>query len=146
MDDGVPGEAGIVDYAMDLAVAKLSSLLDELLDAVVLEQVSADSESLAALGPDLGRRGFGLDAVNVGHDHLGALIGKQPRAFGADALGGAGDDGDLAREQPLGEVELAGDLVDSFRHGDTRLNSDEEVGEVMDKPEPNLAGLRILNT
>ncbi len=139
MDDGIPSEPGVVHNAVDLAVAKLGGLLDKLFDALVLEQVSADSESLAALGPDLGRRGLGLDAVDVGHDHLGALIGKQPRAFGADALGGAGDDGDLAREQPLGEVELAGDLVDSFRHGDTRLNSDEEVGEVMDKPEPGRA-------
>jgi hypothetical protein len=118
VDDGVPGEAGVVDDDVDLAVAKGGGFGDQLLDAVVLEQVPGHGQCLAAAGADVGGNVLGLGRVNVGHDHLGALVSKQPRAFGADALAGPRDDGHLARQEPLGVVELAGDLADSFRHGD----------------------------
>ncbi len=65
---------------------------------------------LPATSYDLGR-------VNVRDDHLGALVGEQPRALGADAPGRPRDDGDLAGQQLLGVAEVAGDLVYSARHG-----------------------------
>lgn len=116
VDDGVPGEAGVVDDDVDLAVAELGCLCDELPDALVPEQVPGHSQCLAAAGSDVGGHVVGLGGVDVGHDHLCALVGKQPRALGADALAGPRDDGHLPGQKALGVVELAGDLVDSVRH------------------------------
>jgi hypothetical protein len=65
MDDGVPGEAGIVDEDVDLAVAELGSFLHQLPDALVLEQVSCHGHRLAAVGPDLGCYVLGFGSVNV---------------------------------------------------------------------------------
>lgn len=40
MNDSIPGEAGIIDYDVDFAVAKLGRLLDEFVDVVVLEHIT----------------------------------------------------------------------------------------------------------
>jgi hypothetical protein len=39
--------------------------------------------------------------INIANDHLGAFFRKQLGGFRANALRGAGDDGDLAIEQAL---------------------------------------------
>ena len=42
------------------------------------------------------------DAAEVVDDDLGAVLGQLQRVAPADAVAGAGDDGDLAVEQPHG--------------------------------------------
>ena len=54
--------------------------------------------------------------INVGNDHLCALVGKQACGLGADALSTASNDGDLASQHTLGVVEVAAELGDSIRH------------------------------
>lgn len=52
MDDTVPGVASIVDNDVDLAVAKLGGLLDEVVNVVLVEDVASDSDGLAAVPVD----------------------------------------------------------------------------------------------
>lgn len=54
--------------------------------------------------------------INIGDDNLGALIGKQLRGFSTDTLTRAGDDGDLAREETAGVVEVGVHLGEALRH------------------------------
>jgi hypothetical protein len=49
VDHAVPGVACVVDDDVDLAVAEVCGLLDERVDVCVVEHVSRDSESLAAI-------------------------------------------------------------------------------------------------
>ena len=52
MDDAVPGVPGVVDDDIDLAIAKLGGALDEGINVVCLEDISRDSNGLAAIGLD----------------------------------------------------------------------------------------------
>ena len=56
--------------------------------------------------------------VYIRNNDLRTLIRKQPRSLRTNALSRARNDGDLARQHTLGVVEVARDLVDSFRHCD----------------------------
>ncbi|KAJ3474285.1 hypothetical protein NLG97_g9913 [Lecanicillium saksenae] len=129
VDDAVPGVAGVVDDDVDLAVAKLGGLVDEQLDVGLVEDVAGHADGLAArLVNGLGdgrallwhraaaRAVMKLTGINVRHDNLGALIGKQASRLGADSLAAAGDDGDLPGKEALGVVEVAGDLRHAVRH------------------------------
>jgi hypothetical protein len=52
-----------------------------------------------------GERGSrGRTGVDVTDDYFGALVGKQPGAFGANALPAASDNGRLASEQAFGVI------------------------------------------
>jgi hypothetical protein len=115
VDDTVPCVAGVVDDDVDLTAAKLRRLRDQLVDVLLFQQVTRHSEGLAAGGVDAVCRGARLFGVNVGHDDFGALLGEQPRALGADALRGAGDDGHLAGQQAAGP-EMTGDLGSTLCH------------------------------
>jgi len=48
MDDTVPGISSIVDNDVDLAVAKLCGFLNQLVDVVIVEHISRNSNCLAA--------------------------------------------------------------------------------------------------
>ncbi|EPE07043.1 transcription factor tfiiic complex subunit [Ophiostoma piceae UAMH 11346] len=115
VDDAVPGVAGVVDDNMDLAVAERSGLGNELVNVLLLEEVARHRNGLAARLVDGLGNGLGLGGVNVGDDDLGALGGKEAGALGTDALGSAGDDGDLALEEAAA-LEVAGDLSKTVCH------------------------------
>jgi hypothetical protein len=51
-----------------------------------------------------------LTLIDISDNNSRALIRKQPRCFRSDALTGAGDDGRLAREHSLREVQMSTDL------------------------------------
>lgn len=53
VDDAVPCEAGVVYDDVDLAIAKLSSSLDELLDVSVDHHVDLDANGTASILVDL---------------------------------------------------------------------------------------------
>ena len=48
MDDAVPSISSIVDNDVDLAVAKLCCLLDQLVDVVIVEHISRNGNCPAA--------------------------------------------------------------------------------------------------
>lgn len=52
VDDAVPSVAGVVDDDVDLSIAKVGGALDESVYIVCLEDVSRDSDGLAAIGLD----------------------------------------------------------------------------------------------
>ncbi len=55
-------------------------------------------------------------SVNIGHNYSGSFVCKESGRFGANALPGACDDGDLPGEEAVGVVEVAGDLGDALCH------------------------------
>ena len=68
---------------------------------------------------NIGGVGFGCGGcfctrINVLHHDFGALVGEEPRCFCADTLSRAGNDGDLAREQTAGVVEVPRYLGDAL--------------------------------
>jgi hypothetical protein len=52
VEDGIPGESGIVDNDVDLAVAEFGSLLDELWDVGVVEEITWNGNGRATGGVD----------------------------------------------------------------------------------------------
>ncbi len=103
----VAQDAGVVDDDVD-AAARVDRGLDDLvavLDGVVV------GDGLAAGGLDLlddlvggGRRALpvaGAAAAEVVDDDLGAARGEQQRVRAAEAVAGAGDDGDSSVESKL---------------------------------------------
>lgn len=52
-----------------------------------------------------------LTGINIRHHNPSALLCEQLRRFSANALAGTGDDGDLAHQHALGEVQVASDLA-----------------------------------
>lgn len=52
-----------------------------------------------------------LTGINIRHHNLSALLCEQLCCFSANALAGTGDDGDLAHQHALGEVQVASDLA-----------------------------------
>lgn len=117
VDDAVVRVAGIVDDDVDLAAAKLGRLFDERRNVLAVEHVARHRERPATARVDAVGHGLRLGAVNVRDDDQRALVGKEARCFGADALPAAGDDGDLAGEHALRVVEVGSDLRDSGSHG-----------------------------
>lgn len=84
VDDDVDGAEGV------------DGLLDNLEDALAVGGVAGHGEALAAELADLGDGGLdGLEAT-AGGDDLDAALGEAQRDALADALSGAGDDGDLS--------------------------------------------------
>ena len=49
VDDTVPCEASVVDNDVNLAVAKLSRLLDQLIDVAVVQHITGHRQRLAAI-------------------------------------------------------------------------------------------------
>jgi len=60
-----------------------------------------------------------LTGVNVRDNHLGALVGKQARRLGADALPAARDNGHLPGEHAARVVEVRGELRDAVCHDES---------------------------
>lgn len=58
-----------------------------------------------------------LTVVDIGHHHLGPLLGKQASCLCSDALPTACNDGHLPGQKALGVVEVAGELRYAVRHG-----------------------------
>ena len=100
----------VVDDDVDGAVG-LDGLLDDLEDALAVGGVAGHGEALAAELEDLGDGGLdGLEAT-AGGDDLDAALGEAQRDALADALAGAGDDGDLLVQLLHGGSSLLGTLV-----------------------------------
>ena len=84
---------------------------DGRLDAVVVGDVERDDVRVAALGLDLGAQALQpLDAA-AGQHHAGAGLGQVARELRAQAAGGAGDEGDAARQ------------IDAVAHGTRCIGS-----------------------
>lgn len=121
VNDSVPCETSIVHDYVNLAIAKLRGLLHQLLDVVVLEKVTGNRDGLASVGIDPIHSSLGFGGVDVRNNNLGSFIGEESGTFGADALGGTGDDDYLAGEKAFGVVEVAGDLLYPVRHGEVMV-------------------------
>lgn len=67
MDDAVPGVSGVVDNDVNLAVAELSSLLDKLVDVLVVQHVARHGSCAAAILVDLlcNRLRFLCEAISL---------------------------------------------------------------------------------
>lgn len=52
MNDTIPGVAGIIHNNMDLAIAKLSCLLDKLVDVLIVEHVTWNGQSFTSIVVD----------------------------------------------------------------------------------------------
>ena len=91
-------DAGVVDEDVEPA-ERLLRLGEQALDVGLLRHVGLDGDGLAALAGDLGDDAVGPFLAGGVVDDDGRPLGRQvPGDGGADALGRAGDDGDLARE------------------------------------------------
>ena len=95
MDDTIPGEAGIVDDDMNLAIPKFSGLLDQFPDMVVIKHIASHGDGFSAAGPNLINYLLSLFGIDICDNHLGTFICKESRALGTDSLSGPGDDGYL---------------------------------------------------
>lgn len=65
MDNTIPCETCIVDNDMDLALAKLGSLLDQGLEVGVVEHIAGNSQCLASITVDRVGYSRGFLAINV---------------------------------------------------------------------------------
>mmetsp|Transcript_13146 Transcript_13146/g.52661 ORF Transcript_13146/g.52661 Transcript_13146/m.52661 type:complete len:392 (-) Transcript_13146:37-1212(-) len=72
--------------------------------------VDADSDCLAALFGDGGRRAFGGLGIDVGADDRGTFACELERSFAPDAPTTAGDEADLAGEAACRPAHLLGDV------------------------------------
>ncbi len=94
----VPGDAGVVDQGVDAAEAGQRAG-DHRIDLRAVGHVDDDADAGGTAhrdGADL--RHGGVDVVQVAHDDAGAFARELQGGGQADALGGAGDDGDLVGE------------------------------------------------
>jgi hypothetical protein len=76
MNNGIPRETSVIHNDVHLAVAKFGGLLDQLLDVVVLQEVTRYSDCLAAVGIDLVCDLLRLGSVNVRNNYFCALVGE----------------------------------------------------------------------
>lgn len=131
---------------MNLAMPKVGGCLDQLLEVGIVEHVAghgngATAGGIDALGDGLGfgyRRSVSAGGfhspndqtkskeapwpttINIGHDYLGALVGKEPGCLGANALARPCDDGGLTGQHALGVIELTHDLLQAVCHSAVR--------------------------
>lgn len=52
MNDTIPSVAGVVHNDIDLAIAKLRRLLNKLVDVLIIEHITWNSQSLASIVVD----------------------------------------------------------------------------------------------
>ena len=119
VEDAVAQDAGVVDDAVDLAVA-VESLLDDAAGGVEVGDALVVRGGASARGHDLvddalGRRLVGavaaLGAAEVVHDHRRAVGGGEEGDVAADAAAGAGDDDHFLVEHAsvhFGGLQVAG--------------------------------------
>lgn len=120
---------------MNLAISKLSSLLDECLKILGVQHITRDSKCLAARLVDLVCDFICLScfqsvlavfdlldkvesrtSINIRDNHFSSFIGKKTSCFSADTLSRTGDDSYLTCKETTGVVEVIGDLSCALCH------------------------------
>jgi hypothetical protein len=74
VNNTIPGEAGVVDNDVNLAVAKLCGLLDKIGKVCVVKDVAGDSDGLAAVVSDGLRSGSGLFCLDISFSGFGIFV------------------------------------------------------------------------
>src|SRR5687768_916716 len=86
--------AGIVDHAIETSVLTHGDL-DDTSDVLLLGHVAVHESSASASSFNLGHGCGACLVITVGNDDVGSVLRQHPRAALPDALGPAGDDGNL---------------------------------------------------
>lgn len=87
VNDAVPGIPSVIDDDVDLAVAELSSFLNQHGEVVEIGHIAGHRDRTIRQGIVYGfGNGFGFGAVDITYNDFGAFVGEQPGAFGTNTL------------------------------------------------------------